>query len=114
MQQNEAPVYCTRVEATWDSSGIFSSLGPLVDPSRFHEPLDISGCDVDLLIKQLRDMLVIRYAEEYIGDMVTAGKVRCPAHLGIGEEAVAAAYRRICGRAIECSARTARIRTTWH
>jgi len=89
MQQNEAPVYCTRVEATWNSSGILSSLGPLADPSRFHEPLDISGCDVDLLIKQLRDMLVIRYAEEYIGDMVTAGKVRCPAHLGIGEEAVA-------------------------
>jgi pyruvate dehydrogenase E1 component alpha subunit len=65
------------------------SLGPLADAARFHEPLDISGCDVNQLTKQLRDMLVIRCAEEQIGDMVTAGKVRCPAHLGIGEEAVA-------------------------
>ncbi len=72
-----------------DTKQLHSSLGPLADPDRFHEPLDISGCDVNLLIKQLRDMLIIRYTEEQIGDMVTAGKVVCPAHLGIGEEAIA-------------------------
>jgi pyruvate dehydrogenase E1 component alpha subunit len=72
-----------------DTKQIHSSLGALADSGQFHEPLDISGCDVNLLTRQLRDMLVIRYAEEQIGDMVTAGKVRCPAHLGIGEEAVA-------------------------
>ena len=72
-----------------DTEWVPRSLGPLAEPGQFHEPLDISGCDPTLLRKQLRDMLVIRYAEEQIGDMVTAGKVRCPAHLGIGEEAVA-------------------------
>jgi pyruvate dehydrogenase E1 component alpha subunit len=34
-------------------------------------------------------MLLIRRAEEKIGDMVTVGKVPTPCHLGIGQEAVA-------------------------
>ncbi len=72
-----------------DTEWVPRSLGPLAEAGQFHEPLDITGCDLALLRKQLRDMLVIRYAEEQIGYMVTAGKVRCPAHLGIGEEAVA-------------------------
>jgi TPP-dependent pyruvate/acetoin dehydrogenase alpha subunit len=65
------------------------SLGPLADPSRFHDPIGISGCDAGLLARQLRQMLIIRFAEEMIGDMVAAGKVHCPAHLAIGQEAVA-------------------------
>jgi pyruvate dehydrogenase E1 component alpha subunit len=34
-------------------------------------------------------MLLIRAAEEQIGDMVLAGNVHCPCHLGIGQEAIA-------------------------
>lgn len=66
-----------------------NTLGSLADSAQLHNPLDIAGYDAELLIRQLRDMLIIRYAEEQIGDMVTAGKVHCPAHLGIGQEAVA-------------------------
>ena len=65
-----------------------SSLGHLADPNCLHDPLNISGCDTSLLLEQLRTMLLIRFAEEQIGDMVTAGKVRCPAHLAIGQEAI--------------------------
>ncbi|MBI2389028.1 MAG: thiamine pyrophosphate-dependent dehydrogenase E1 component subunit alpha [Deltaproteobacteria bacterium] len=61
----------------------------LADVESFRAPLDITGVDGTLLLRQLRDMLVIRYAEERIGDMVTEGKVRCPCHLGIGQEAIA-------------------------
>ncbi|MCX7890847.1 MAG: thiamine pyrophosphate-dependent dehydrogenase E1 component subunit alpha [Burkholderiales bacterium] len=64
-------------------------LAELADPSRFREPLDIRGADPQRLLAQLRQMVLIRVAEEKIGDMVTAGAVRCPAHLGIGQEAVA-------------------------
>ncbi|MFZ2486576.1 MAG: thiamine pyrophosphate-dependent dehydrogenase E1 component subunit alpha [Anaerolineae bacterium] len=78
-----------RAPAVANAEGRLHSLGPLADPQLFHQPLDINGCDTELLIKQLRDMLIIRLAEEQIGDMVTAGKVHCPTHLGIGQEAVA-------------------------
>ena len=64
-------------------------LGALADPQAFTGPVDISGEDPQKLLRQLRDMLVIRKVEELIGDMVTAGKVACPCHLGIGQEAVA-------------------------
>lgn len=65
------------------------TLGILADSSHFHEPLDITGCDYSLLLSQLRQMWLIRMAEEIIADNVTAGKVKTPAHLGIGQEAVA-------------------------
>lgn len=61
----------------------------LADINAYHEALDIAGVEASLLREQLRSMLVIRYAEERIGDMVTAGKIACPCHLGIGQEAVA-------------------------
>jgi TPP-dependent pyruvate/acetoin dehydrogenase alpha subunit len=65
------------------------ALGVLVDPSQLHSPLDISECDGDRLLGQLKLMLTIRKAEEQIGDMVTAGKIKCPCHLAIGQEAIA-------------------------
>ncbi len=34
-------------------------------------------------------MLVIRFAEEHIGHVVTSGKVHCPAHFAIGRKAIA-------------------------
>ncbi|MBN1992361.1 MAG: thiamine pyrophosphate-dependent dehydrogenase E1 component subunit alpha [Anaerolineae bacterium] len=67
----------------------YSNLDRLADPTQFHHPLDISGCDPALLAEQLKMMLVIRLAEEKIGDMVTAGEINCPCHLGIGQEAIA-------------------------
>jgi len=68
---------------------IKSSLGLLADPSQFQEPINISGKDTAKLIQQLKMMLLIRYAEEKIADNVTNGKIKCPCHLGIGQEAVA-------------------------
>ncbi len=64
-------------------------LGRLSDPFSFTEMLDITGASTDLLLKQLRDMLRIRFAEEKIGDMVTAKKIVCPCHLAIGQEGIA-------------------------
>src|SRR5262249_7878072 len=52
-------------------------------------PLDIGGANPTTLVEQLKDMLLIRVVEEWIGDMVTAGKIVCPCHLGIGQEAIA-------------------------
>ena len=64
-------------------------LGDLADPEKLTERLDIRGCDVEALKMQLRGMLTIRRVEEQIGDGVTAGKIVCPCHLGIGQEAIA-------------------------
>lgn len=49
----------------------------------------VSGCDTSLLIAQLKTMLDIWFAEEHIGDVVTSGKVDCPAHFAIGRKGVA-------------------------
>ena len=66
-----------------------SGLGKLADPLAFTASLDVAGMDPAMLTGQLADMLLIRAVEERIGDMVTAGKIVCPCHLGIGQEAVA-------------------------
>ena len=47
----------------------------------------IDEVDGATLVEQLELMLLIRFAEEQIADMVTAGKIVCPAHLAIGQEA---------------------------
>ena len=65
------------------------SLGILADPAHLHSALDITGRDPNQLVGQLRQMVMIRKAEERIGEMVEAGKVHCPCHLGIGQEAIA-------------------------
>lgn len=64
-------------------------LGSLSAPNLYHEPINIAGRDTDLLLKCLYMMLLIRKAEEKIGDMVTSRTVVGPAHLGIGQEAIA-------------------------
>lgn len=66
-----------------------SDLGDLVDPARYTEPVDVDGADPACLREQLRMMLRIRRVEEKIGDQVSAGKIVCPCHLGIGQEAIA-------------------------
>lgn len=74
---------------TYNTMLIEHSLGTLADPQSCTEPIDIRGEDKAWLIQSLEQMLLIRKAEEKIGDMVTAGKIVCPCHLAIGQEAVA-------------------------
>lgn len=63
-------------------------LGELANPLAFTGAISIDGADISLLREQLRMMMVIRYAEEHIANMIDEGKVRCPCHLGIGQEAI--------------------------
>ena len=66
-------------------------LGDLADPANFHAPIDIPEGESAWLLDALSRMILIRAAEEKIGDMVTAGAIRCPCHLAIGQEAPAVA-----------------------
>lgn len=66
-----------------------STLGGLAISSACNAPLDIGNHDPARLLAQLRTMLLIRRAEEVIGDGVAARQVICPAHLSIGQEAIA-------------------------
>ncbi len=54
-----------------ESQPCVMSIGDLIEPGNFTEPVDICGCDTKLLVDQLRTMLLIRYAEEQIGACVT-------------------------------------------
>jgi len=69
-------------------------LGALGDPTQCHEPLDLAGTPVDEARAMLELMLLIRAAEERIGEAVTAGEVKCPCHLAIGQEAAAVGIAR--------------------
>ena len=64
-------------------------LGNLADPSRCHEPIDIRGEDPALLLAHLRQMVVIRMAEQHLAQMRKNGHIGGPVHLGVGQEAVA-------------------------
>lgn len=64
-------------------------LGDLSNPARLTEALDVAAYDPAVLASYLRTMLLIRRTEEVIGEWVERGQVRCPCHLGIGQEAVA-------------------------
>lgn len=67
-----------------------SSLGDLADPTKFRSPICIASTErSEDLIRMLRMMLVIRHAEEAIANLIISGDVKCPCHLGIGQEAVA-------------------------
>ena len=66
-----------------------SELDNLSDPRYYTEPVNVHGHKHEDLMKYLKTMLEIRITEEYIADLISAGKARCPCHLGIGEEAIA-------------------------
>lgn len=66
-----------------------SQLGSLADPGLHNSHLSLPDVNKKELLASLRMMLVIRRAEELIADMIEAGEVKCPCHLGIGQEAVA-------------------------
>jgi TPP-dependent pyruvate/acetoin dehydrogenase alpha subunit len=63
----------------------------LINPLEFRENIDISEVDKDVLVDMLRKMIIIRKAEEKIAEHVETGKIKCPCHLGIGQEAVGVA-----------------------
>lgn len=71
-----------------------STLGPLVDREELHGRIDVGSEDASWLQSALRGMLLIRQAEETIADLVRDGQVRCPCHLGIGQEAIAVGVAR--------------------
>lgn len=71
-----------------------NSLGDLVDPDKYSEPINISGFDINHLRDDLKQMYVIRRVEEIIADNIVTGLIRCPCHLGIGQEATAVGLSR--------------------
>jgi len=67
-----------------------NKINQIYDPHFLQEPIDISRVDGKAeLIDMLKSMLIIRYSEEKISDNVENGTIKCPAHLGIGQEAIA-------------------------
>lgn len=69
-------------------------LGKLTDPGVYTDPIDVAGEELELLKEELRDMVLIRKAEEKIGDMIIDGHIECPCHLAIGQEAIAVGVAR--------------------
>lgn len=63
----------------------------LINPLEFRHSIDIEGISEKLLGDMLRKMILIRKAEEKIAEHVETGKIQCPCHLGIGQEAVGTA-----------------------
>jgi len=63
----------------------------LVDPLQFRHNVSIDGVEKHILVDMLRKMVVIRKAEEKIAEHVETGEIKCPCHLGIGQEAVGVA-----------------------
>lgn len=66
-----------------------SSLGELADPLCFTAPIVIGSRSAEELVRMLESMTRIRVVEEFIGEQVASGVVRCPCHLAIGQEAAA-------------------------
>jgi TPP-dependent pyruvate/acetoin dehydrogenase alpha subunit len=69
--------------------GFRDTLGSLADPRAHREPLDLAQVKNEWALACLRDMVKIRVAEEFVGNLSERGEARCPCHLGIGQEAVA-------------------------
>ncbi|OIR07018.1 acetoin:2,6-dichlorophenolindophenol oxidoreductase subunit alpha [mine drainage metagenome] len=70
---------------------MIQEVSKLTNPLEFRYNIDIEGVDKTTLIDMLRKMIVIRKAEEKISTNVENGKIKCPCHLGIGQEAVGVA-----------------------
>jgi pyruvate dehydrogenase E1 component alpha subunit len=71
------------------TNSLTPELGILADPTQLTEPLKIDGCNPELLISQLKRMILIRRVEEIIADLVETREAKCPCHLAIGQEATA-------------------------
>lgn len=71
-----------------------NQLHDLVNPDKFQDSLNIEGFDDGILIDDLKQMYIIRRAEEIIAENIVNGTVKCPCHLGIGQEATAVGLSR--------------------
>lgn len=61
----------------------------LFNPHLFQDPLAISAdYEPAAALHHLRGMLVIRQVEEVVADLVRRKLVKCPCHLGVGQEAI--------------------------
>ncbi len=68
----------------------FQDINPdLFNTNFFKGNIDISYSKLECIRKHLYDMHIIRMAEEKISDKVIEGLIKCPCHLGIGQEAIA-------------------------
>ena len=65
------------------------SINDLTDPTKFHEPLDIQNIENDILIRMLKQMIIIRQTEEKLAAGREVGDIGGPVHLGAGQEAIA-------------------------
>jgi acetoin:2,6-dichlorophenolindophenol oxidoreductase subunit alpha len=64
-------------------------LGALADPAHYVRRIQLDNQATDTLMRALRSMLRIRFAEEAVAELSISGEAKCPCHLGIGQEAVA-------------------------
>jgi TPP-dependent pyruvate/acetoin dehydrogenase alpha subunit len=64
-------------------------LGDLADPTKYRQPIDIAGENVESLRRQLGAMLRIRMVEQHLAAMRRDGLIGGPVHLGVGQEAIA-------------------------
>jgi TPP-dependent pyruvate/acetoin dehydrogenase alpha subunit len=67
------------------------NISQLINPLYFRDNIDIDGVETNTLIDMLRKMILIRKAEEKLSQHVESGKIKCPCHLGIGQEAIGVA-----------------------
>lgn len=66
-----------------------SDLRHLAEPGACHGLIDISGQAEEALVEHLRQMLLIRKAEQRLARARQEGLIGGPVHLGVGQEAVA-------------------------
>lgn len=69
--------------------GTHGTLGSLADPQSHCDQCNLSGFSETQTKLMLERMIRIRASEECIGTYVESGDIKCPCHLGIGQEAAA-------------------------
>ncbi|RKF12413.1 thiamine pyrophosphate-dependent dehydrogenase E1 component subunit alpha [Roseovarius spongiae] len=65
-----------------------STLGDLVEPGAYRDPVRIGNRSREALLEDLACMLRIRKTEEQVGTLAEQGIVKTPIHLAIGQEAI--------------------------
>lgn len=65
------------------------SLGDLSRPNRHREPISLKGFSKSKALSWLKSLVLIRAAEEKIGEEFGKAVIKCPCHLVIGQEAPA-------------------------
>ncbi|SMM98522.1 Pyruvate dehydrogenase E1 component alpha subunit [uncultured Candidatus Thioglobus sp.] len=66
-----------------------NQLKELSNPEKFHSPIAIDGCSVDVLLVQFETMVTIRKTEQRLALGRKEGLIGGPVHLGAGQEAIA-------------------------